>query len=74
MSAVAEAKDIFLQRGIGIDQLPPAKDELMPLNEEAEAQRATQVNNTFGIISPGLSRTLPTCSFAICGSGRHCTS
>jgi 4-carboxymuconolactone decarboxylase len=32
MSAVAVAKDIFHQRGIGIDQLPPAKDKLMPLN------------------------------------------
>ena len=54
MSAVAVAKDIFHQRGIGIDQLPPAKDKLMPLNEEAEAQRATQVSQTFGIVSPGL--------------------
>ena len=35
MSAVAVAKDIFHQRGIGIDQLPPAKDKLLPLNEES---------------------------------------
>lgn len=54
MSAVAVAKDIFHRRGIGSDQLPPAKDKLLPLNEEAEAQRATQVNNNFGQISPGL--------------------
>jgi len=54
MSAVAVAKDIFHRRGIGIDQLPPAKDKLMPLNEEAEAQRATQVSNNFGQISPAL--------------------
>lgn len=54
MSAVAVAKGIFHQRGIGIDQLPPAEDKLMPLNEEAEAQRATQVGNNFGQISPGL--------------------
>jgi 4-carboxymuconolactone decarboxylase len=54
MSAVAVAKDIFHQREIGIDQLPPANDKLMPLNEEAEAKRATQVNNNFGQISPGL--------------------
>jgi 4-carboxymuconolactone decarboxylase len=54
MSAVAVAKDIFHQRGIGIDQLPPAKDKLMPLNEEAEAQRANQVSNNFGQVSPGL--------------------
>ncbi len=54
MAAVAVAKDIFHQRGIGIDQLPPAKDKLLPLNEEAETQRATQVNNNFGHVSPGL--------------------
>lgn len=54
MSAVAVAKDIFHQRGIGIDQLPPAEDKLMPLNEDAEAQRATQVSNNFGHVSPGL--------------------
>jgi 4-carboxymuconolactone decarboxylase len=54
MSAVAVAKDVFHQRGIGIDQLPPAKDKLLPLNEEAETQRATQVSNNFGQISPGL--------------------
>ncbi len=54
MSAVAVAKDIFHQRGIGIDQLPPAKDKLLPLNEEAETQRATQVSNNFGNVSPGL--------------------
>ncbi len=54
MSAVAVAKDIFHQRGIGIDQLPPSKDKLLPLNEGAETQRATQVNNNFGHVSPGL--------------------
>ncbi len=54
MSAVAVAKDIFHQRGIGIDQLPPAKDKLLPLNKEAETQRATQVNNNFGDVSPSL--------------------
>lgn len=54
MSAIAVAKGIFHQRGIGIDQLPPADDKLMPLNEEAEALRATQVGNNFGKVSPGL--------------------
>lgn len=54
MSAVAVAKDVFHERGIGIDQLPPAKDKLMPLDEVAEAQRATQVSNNFGRVSPGL--------------------
>jgi len=54
MSAVAVAKDIFHQRNIGSDQLPPARDKLLPLNGEAEKQRATQVSNNFGAVSPGL--------------------
>jgi 4-carboxymuconolactone decarboxylase len=54
MAAVAVAKDIFHQRGIGIDQLPPVKDRPLPLNEEVEKQRATQVGNNFGAVSPGL--------------------
>jgi len=53
-SAVAVAKDIFHQRRIGIDQLPPAKDKLLPLNEADEAKRATQVSNNFGHVSLGL--------------------
>jgi 4-carboxymuconolactone decarboxylase len=54
ISAVAVAKDIFHQRGIGVDQLPPAKEKLLPLHEEAEKQRATQVSGNFGATSPGL--------------------
>jgi 4-carboxymuconolactone decarboxylase len=54
MSAVAVAKNIFHQRKIGIDQLPPAKDKLLTLNEEAEKQRATQVSTNFAAVFPGL--------------------
>jgi 4-carboxymuconolactone decarboxylase len=54
MSAVAVAKDIFRARRIGVADLPPAKANLLPLNEEAEAQRAAQVSNNFGQVSPGL--------------------
>ena len=54
MSAVAVAKDLFRQRGIEIDALPPAKEKLLPLKEEAEKQRATQVSTNFGTVSPGL--------------------
>jgi 4-carboxymuconolactone decarboxylase len=50
MSAVAIAKDLFHQRGIGINQLPPAKGKLLPLDDYAEKQRATQVSNSFGRI------------------------
>src|SRR3954468_4895780 len=41
--AVAAAKDIFAQRGIGPDQLPPASPSLLPINKAAEADRATRV-------------------------------
>jgi len=54
MSAVAVAKDIFHRRDIGQNQLPPVKDKLLPLNEEAEKQRVTQVANNFRAVSPGL--------------------
>jgi 4-carboxymuconolactone decarboxylase len=54
MSAVAVAKETFRQRKIGIDQLPPVQEKLLPLNEDAETERATQVSNNFGHVSPGL--------------------
>ena len=39
MSAVAVAKDIFKQRGIGLDQVPSASPELLPQSADAEAAR-----------------------------------
>ena len=54
MSAVAVARDLFHQRGIGKDQLPPAREDLLPINEQAEKQRASQVSSNFGMVSPGL--------------------
>ena len=54
LSAVPVLKDIFAQRGIGIDQLPPASPPLLPLNEAAEAQRALAVEESAGPASPGL--------------------
>ena len=41
MSAVAVAKDVFAERKIGADQLPPASPALLPLDKDAEAKRAT---------------------------------
>jgi 4-carboxymuconolactone decarboxylase len=38
----------------GVDQLPPALENLLPINEAAEKQRSTQVSNDFGSVSPGL--------------------
>jgi 4-carboxymuconolactone decarboxylase len=54
LSAVAIAKDIFEQRGIGLDQLPPASPELLPLNEAAEAERASRVQQDVGHVAPGV--------------------
>jgi 4-carboxymuconolactone decarboxylase len=49
MSAVAIAKDMFGKRGIGVDQLPPASGELLPIDEAAEAQRAARVEQNVGL-------------------------
>ena len=54
MSAVAVAKDTFRQRRIGVEQLPPASEKLLQINEEAEMQRSTQVSKDFAAVSPGL--------------------
>lgn len=54
MSAVVIAKEVFHQRGIGPDQLPPASAELLPLNEAVEKQRATSVKQNFGNVAPGV--------------------
>ncbi len=53
-SAIGPAKDVFAQRGIKADQLPPASPPLMPLDEKAEAQRATRVQESAGPVAPGL--------------------
>jgi 4-carboxymuconolactone decarboxylase len=54
VSAVAVAKDIFVARGIGADQLPAASPPLLPLNEAAEADRAARVGQQFGEVAPGI--------------------
>lgn len=53
-SAVAIAKDIFEQRGIGVDRLPAVSPELPPLNEAAEADRAARVQRDVGQVAPGV--------------------
>jgi 4-carboxymuconolactone decarboxylase len=54
MSAVAAMKDVFAERRIGSDQLPPVSPTLLPLNEAAEQERATRVGQQFGAVSPGV--------------------
>ena len=53
-SAVAVVQDVFAQRGIGTDQLPAASPPLLPLDQAAEEQRATRVQQDVGPVSPGL--------------------
>jgi 4-carboxymuconolactone decarboxylase len=43
MAAVPIAKQVFEQRGVKADQLPPAIVELLPLDKKAEAVRAADV-------------------------------
>ncbi len=54
MSAAAVAKDVFAERKIGADQLPPASPALLPLNNDAEAKRAAAVEQQFGKVAPGI--------------------
>jgi 4-carboxymuconolactone decarboxylase len=54
MSAVAVAQDVFAQRRIRTDQLPPASPTLLPLDEAAEAQRASHVEQQFATVAPGV--------------------
>jgi 4-carboxymuconolactone decarboxylase len=54
MSAIALTKDVFAERNIAATELPAASPQLLPLNEEAEQQRAAAVEKNVGQISPGL--------------------
>jgi 4-carboxymuconolactone decarboxylase len=54
MSAVGMTKEVFDGRGIKPEDLPSASDKLLPLDEAAEAKRATQVGNNFGSVAPGV--------------------
>lgn len=54
LAAVSILKEIFSERGIGADQLPEVAPQLLPLNEEAEKQRANSVEQNFGPVAPGV--------------------
>lgn len=57
MTAVAVARDVFAERGIGADQLPAASPASpLPLDEAAETARAANVEKNTGPASPGLVR------------------
>jgi 4-carboxymuconolactone decarboxylase len=54
IAAAAVAKDVFAARNISADQIPPASPSPLPLDEEAEAQRAQWVGAQFGKVAPGV--------------------
>ena len=54
MGAVPIAREVFKARNIGPDQLPQASGSMLSLDEAAEAQRATRVEQQFGKVTPGL--------------------
>jgi 4-carboxymuconolactone decarboxylase len=54
VAAVLPAKDAFTRHQIDSASLPQIDDALLPLDEHAEAQRATFVETNFGTTSPGV--------------------
>jgi 4-carboxymuconolactone decarboxylase len=54
MAATAVANDVFSQRKIGVDQLPPANPAPLAFDEQAEAKRETSVKQNFGTVAAGL--------------------
>ena len=54
MSAVVAAKDVFAERKIGADQMPPASPAPLPLDKDAEEKRAVAVEQQFGKVAPGI--------------------
>lgn len=56
MAAILPAKAVFIRHGISPSELPAAQDASLPLDEQAEAQRAMFVESTFGAVAPGVVR------------------
>ncbi|RAI57079.1 carboxymuconolactone decarboxylase family protein [Roseicella frigidaeris] len=56
LAAVPAVRDAFARRGIGAEQLPPAEPALLPLDQAAEAERATRVGQQVRPVAPGLDQ------------------
>jgi len=56
MDAIPAARNVFKNRNIEADQLSPESGPQLPLDEAAEKQRATRVEEQFGTIAPSLVR------------------
>jgi 4-carboxymuconolactone decarboxylase len=54
ISAVGILKDIFFQRSIAPDQVSEVEPTLLPIDEVAESQRASTVQQNFGDVAPGV--------------------
>jgi 4-carboxymuconolactone decarboxylase len=54
--AIPAMQAVFARRGIGLDQLPKASPQLLPLDQAAEATRAARVSESFDAVSPDLVR------------------
>jgi 4-carboxymuconolactone decarboxylase len=54
MPAVVVGKDVFADRKIGADQLPPVAPAPLSLDKDAEAKRAAAVEQQFGNVAPGI--------------------
>ena len=54
MAAVPVALEVFTQRRVKAEDLPPVGGPRLPLNEAAEAQRAATVQASVGKVSPGV--------------------
>lgn len=54
IAAVLPTKEAFTRHQIDGGSLPQPDDVLLEIDEQAEAQRATFVENTFGTTSPGV--------------------
>jgi 4-carboxymuconolactone decarboxylase len=61
IAAVAVAAEIFAERGIGTDQLPPASPDLLPLDRAAEEQRADESTSVRSAHARGVLRRLAQC-------------
>ncbi|HEY1326924.1 MAG TPA: carboxymuconolactone decarboxylase family protein [Casimicrobiaceae bacterium] len=54
VAAVRVAADVFARREIRSGQLASASSKPLPLDEAAEAQRASRVEEQFGTVAPGV--------------------
>jgi 4-carboxymuconolactone decarboxylase len=56
MGAIPSVRQIFEARGIGADQLPAARPDLLPLDQASEARRAALVAENVRPTAPGLDQ------------------